>query len=240
MDSSKAFVGSQRRPGTPPHMLTDCGKARSRSPRRNGSANRPSSEPASPTSSPRRAERVQKASTAPTTGLTDDDLPVLSSWALAAGSSAGCVCDCEVAVQHRDLMRRFSEKCAQLREAHAARCGLELKLTHLEALGSKGSIRQRLLAADAAATAAQAELRAERQRFQAREAELLTLLEQGKIAEAKGCLSRRRENLALNNNHGQVSTSPEVPSSSPESMLITQGRASQVAQIPTPVPTNPC
>ena len=227
-------TGSSRRSSTPPQIFSESGKTRSRSPRRNGSG-RPASEPTSPSDSPRRADRAQKGSggQAPSTVPHDDDVPFLSSWALPAGNIAGCVCDCEVAGQNRDLMRRFSEKCAQLREAHASRSGIELKLMHLEALGPKGSVRQRLLAADAATTAAQAELRAERQRFQAREAEYLRLLERGKVEDATSLLAQRVADSAESEAQRRAPT--EILPSSAEVMLISQGKAQQECSTAQPV-----
>ena len=182
MDSG--FNKSQRRSATPPKEGAVVG-TRSRSPRRAGGGR----DPQTPESSPRRDGMRSVKASAPSS---EDDFPILASYAMSGGggqvvgSRDG---DGDMATQHKDLMRRFSEKCAQLREAHAARCGLELRLSHVEALGPKGSVRQRLLAAEAAATAATAELQAERQRAKAREAEILALVERGALAELKTMLT---------------------------------------------------
>ena len=77
--------------------------------------------------------------------------PVLSSWldpVAPAASSHG--------TSDKDLVQRHSEKCKQLRVAHAARNELELQIAQLHAIGPQAVWRQRALVAEAAAAAAAA------------------------------------------------------------------------------------
>ena len=81
--------------------------------------------------------------------------PVLSLWldpVAPVASSHGTT--------DKDLVQRHSEKCKQLRVAHAARNELELQIAQLHALGPVAVWRQRALVAEAAAAAAAAELAA--------------------------------------------------------------------------------
>jgi hypothetical protein len=78
-------------------------------------------------------------------------------------------------------VQRHSEKCKQLREAHAARSELELQIAQLHALGPHGALRQRALVAEAA-------LAEERQQWSARWQELRVLLEAGQLEALKQAL----------------------------------------------------
>ena len=73
--------------------------------------------------------------------------PVLSSWldpVAPAASSHG--------TSDKDLVQRHSEKCKQLRVAHAARNELELQIAQLHAIGPQAVWRQRALVAEAVDT----------------------------------------------------------------------------------------
>ena len=78
--------------------------------------------------------------------------------------------------EHRELVRAFSEKCEQLRAAHATASGAELRLAQMEAVGATDVMRQRLEAAEAQAATATREAIAERDARESREAELLKRL----------------------------------------------------------------
>ncbi|KAL1526867.1 hypothetical protein AB1Y20_015558 [Prymnesium parvum] len=179
----------QRRASTPGREGGGA-SGRTRSPRRGGGA-KSLSRSASPAGSPRRGRACVPSSA-------DDEAEILSSQLTvgANGQLSSGACACDVASQHRDLVKRYSEKCAQLREAHALRCSLELRIFQLQALGPTGASRQRLLAAEAAAEAAEAAVRAERERRRVREGQLLALLERGEVEAAKARLAAGRRAAA--------------------------------------------
>ena len=136
------------RPGSPSRNASFTRSARSASFTRSsrekpGSPRRTTtSAPTSPVGSPR--TDVQSAA------LRAYELgePVLSAWldpVAPAASSHGTT--------DKDLVQRHSEKCKQLRVAHAARNELELQIAQLHALGPQAVWRQRAAAAAAAAAA---------------------------------------------------------------------------------------
>jgi hypothetical protein len=74
--------------------------------------------------------------------------------------------------EHRELVRSFGERCEQLRKAHAAASGAELRLAQMAASGASDVMRQRLEAAEATVAEATREAVAERAIREAREEEL--------------------------------------------------------------------
>ena len=171
------------RPASPTSSFTR--SLRSRSPRRGCSIS--TSAPTSPIGSPRPAppQSALKAH--------EPAEPVFSSWlhlepTLITTSSA----------PDKELVQRHSEKCKQLREAHAARGELELQIAQLHAFGPQGVLRQRVIAAEAA-------LAQERQQWSLCWQEVRRLLQGGQLEAL-----RRVLDLPL---HGSTSDLPQQSAS---------------------------
>ncbi|KAL3926625.1 MAG: hypothetical protein SGPRY_003212, partial [Prymnesium sp.] len=165
--------------------------SRSRSPRR--ASARPASEPPSPLATPRQ----DRLPLAPPVACKEEAC-FLSSWAIPSADELN-PCTCALAPRYRELMRRFREKCAQVRQAHAYSSSLELRVAQLEAMGPRGAVRNRLLAAEAAAAAAEEQLRGEREQREESEAAMLALIESGQLEALRELLSAgKEERSALN------------------------------------------
>ena len=172
-EPAASFTRSARdrpRPGSPSGRGTVSTRpARPGSPRRTSST----SAPTSPVGSPRTGAQSGAVK------AHDLSEPLLSSWLdpLAPAASSQGNTD-------KELVQRHSETCKQLRAAHSARNELELQIAQLHALGPQAVWRKRILVAEAAGGAAEAEaarLRGERQKWSQRWQGLRTLLQAGQL-----------------------------------------------------------
>ena len=151
------------RPGSPSRGASFTRSApRPGSPRRTTSTSAPTSPVGSPRTAAVKAYELGE--------------PVLSSWLdpIAPAVSNHGTTD-------KDLVQRHSEKCKQLRVAHAARNELELQIAQLHALGPQALWHQRVLIAEAAAAEAAAEAASLREEWSLRWQELRTLCQSGQL-----------------------------------------------------------
>ena len=187
-EPAASFTRSARdrpRPGSPSGRGTVSTRpARPGSPRRTSST----SAPTSPVGSPRTGAQSGAVK------AHDLSEPLLSSWLdpLAPAASSQGNTD-------KELVQRHSETCKQLRAAHSARNELELQIAQLHALGPQAVWRKRILVAEAAGGAAEAEaarLRGERQKWSQRWQGLRTLLQAGQLEALRQARSAARAPLA--------------------------------------------